>query len=68
LRSLARAEGDVTRKKFEQADQEYGKLLEASHRRIGVDFEIAEYYRDRGRPAHGAALPKPRRWTIRISA
>ncbi len=46
--ALARAEADVTRKKFEMADQEYGKLLEASHRRIGVDFEIAEYYRDRG--------------------
>ena len=50
--ALARAEGDVTRKKFEQADQEYGKLLEASHRRIGVDFEIAEYYRDRGDGQH----------------
>jgi tetratricopeptide (TPR) repeat protein len=45
---LARAEADVARKKFELADQEYGKLLEADHRRIGVDFEIAEYYRDRG--------------------
>jgi len=44
---LARAEADVTRKKFDLADQEYGKLLAAYHRRIGVDFEIAEYYRDR---------------------
>jgi tetratricopeptide (TPR) repeat protein len=50
--ALARAEADVTRKKFELADQEYGKLLEAYHRRIGVDFEIAEYYRDRGDGEH----------------
>jgi tetratricopeptide (TPR) repeat protein len=50
--ALARAEADVTRKKFELADQEYGKLLEAYHRRIGVDFEIAEYYRDRGDGGH----------------
>jgi tetratricopeptide (TPR) repeat protein len=50
--ALARAEADVTRKKFDLADQEYGKLLEAYHRRIGVDFEIAEYYRDRGDGQH----------------
>jgi len=46
--ALAHAEADVARKKFAAADEEYGKLLEAYHRRIGVDFEIAEYYRDRG--------------------
>jgi tetratricopeptide (TPR) repeat protein len=45
---LARAEADVTRKKFDLADQEYQKLLESHPRRIGVDMEIAEYYRDRG--------------------
>lgn len=50
--ALARAEADVTRKKFELADQEYRKLLEAYHSRIGVDFEIAEYYRDRGDGEH----------------
>lgn len=45
--ALARAEADVTRKKLDMADQEYAKLLAVYHRRIGVDFEIAEYYRDR---------------------
>ena len=49
---LARAEADVTRKKFDLADQEYGKLLSVFHRRIGVDYEIAEYYRDRGDGEH----------------
>jgi tetratricopeptide (TPR) repeat protein len=51
---LARAEADFTRKKFDLADQEYGKLLSAFHRRIGVDFEIAEYYRDREDGEHMA--------------
>jgi tetratricopeptide (TPR) repeat protein len=46
--SLARAEADVVHKKFDAADGEYAKLLAARPRRIGVDFEIAEYYRDRG--------------------
>jgi tetratricopeptide (TPR) repeat protein len=50
--ALARAEADVARKKFDLADEEYGKLLEAYHRRIGVDLEIAEYYRDRGDGKH----------------
>jgi tetratricopeptide (TPR) repeat protein len=45
---LARAEADVVHKKFEASDQDYGKLLAMPHRRIGVYFEIAEYYRDRG--------------------
>lgn len=44
---LAWAEADVARKKFDAADEAYRKLLESPHRRIGVYFEIAEYYRDR---------------------
>jgi len=46
--ALAQAELFVTRKKFDQADQEYQKVLEMKPGRIGVYFEIAEYYRDRG--------------------
>ncbi len=46
--ALARAEADVVRKKFDAADQEYAKLLASKPHRIGVDLEIAEYYRDRG--------------------
>lgn len=46
--ALARAQAAVVRKRFDMADEEYAKLLAAPHRRIGVYFEIAEYYRDRG--------------------
>lgn len=46
--ALARAEADAVRKKYGEADQEYRKLLEDNPKQIGVDFEIAEYYRDRG--------------------
>jgi len=49
---LARAEADITRKKFDLADEAYQKLLESHPRRIGVDMEIAEYYRDRGDGQH----------------
>lgn len=45
---LAQAELFVTRKKFDQADEEYQKILEMKPNRIGIYFEIAEYYRDRG--------------------
>ena len=45
---LARAEYFVTRKKFDQANAEYEKLLQTDIRRIGVHMEIAEFYRDRG--------------------
>ena len=45
---LAQAELFVTRKKFDQADQEYQKILQMTPNRIGIYFEIAEYYRDRG--------------------
>jgi tetratricopeptide (TPR) repeat protein len=45
---LARAEYFVTRKKLDQANAEYEKLLQTDIRRVGVHLEIAEYYRDRG--------------------
>ena len=45
---LARAEYFVTRKKFDQAAAEYEKISKTDVRRIGVDMEIAEFYRDRG--------------------
>jgi tetratricopeptide (TPR) repeat protein len=46
--SLAEGERFVTHKKFDQADQQYRKVLDMKPDRIGVYFEIAEYYRDRG--------------------
>ena len=49
--ALAHAQAEFVRRRLEAADGEYGKLLEAPHRRIGVYFEIAEYYRDRGNAA-----------------
>jgi superkiller protein 3 len=44
------AQGDLfaSRKKFDAADGEYRKVLDLKPDRIGVYFEIAEYYRDRG--------------------
>jgi tetratricopeptide (TPR) repeat protein len=45
---LARAEYFVTRKKLDQAAAEYEKILKTDVRRIGVQLEIAEFYRDRG--------------------
>ena len=50
--ALALAEAYATRKKFDLADQEYRKILESHSRRIGVDMEIAEYYRDQGDGQH----------------
>jgi tetratricopeptide (TPR) repeat protein len=50
--TLARAEYFVTRKKFDQASAEYEKILKTDVRRIGVQLEIAEFYRDRGDAAH----------------
>jgi tetratricopeptide (TPR) repeat protein len=44
--ALAQAEFFASRKKFEAASQEYRKILEMKPDRIGVYFEIAEYYRD----------------------
>jgi tetratricopeptide (TPR) repeat protein len=45
---LAQAEVLVSRKKFNEANQQYRKILDLKPKRIGVYFEIAEYYRDRG--------------------
>ena len=45
--ALAQAELFASRKKFDEADQEYRKVLDLKPDRIGVYFEIAEYYRDR---------------------
>jgi tetratricopeptide (TPR) repeat protein len=46
--ALAQAELFASRKKFDAADGEYRKVLDMKPARIGVYFEIAEYYRDRG--------------------
>jgi len=46
--ALAQAGLFASRKKFDEADQEYRKILDSKPDRIGVYFEIAEYYRDRG--------------------
>ncbi len=46
--ALAQAELFASRKKFDEANQEYRKALDLTPERIGVYFEIAEYYRDRG--------------------
>jgi tetratricopeptide (TPR) repeat protein len=46
--ALAQAELFASRKKFEAADEEYRKVLDMKPDRIGVYFEIAQYYRDRG--------------------
>ena len=45
---LAQAELLASRKKFDEANQQYRKVLDLQPDRIGVYFEIAEYYRDRG--------------------
>jgi tetratricopeptide (TPR) repeat protein len=47
---LAQAEYFTARKKFDQAGEQYQKLLDAGGQKAGVYFEIAEYYRDRGQP------------------
>src|SRR5690349_21423271 len=49
--TLAQAELFSSRKKFGEANQEYQKILDLKADRIGVYFEIAEYYRDRRDPA-----------------
>ena len=45
---LAQAELLASRKKFDEANQQYRKILNLKPDRIGVYFEIGEYYRDRG--------------------
>jgi len=47
---LARAEYFASRKKFDQAAEQYGRLLRSDRHKPGVYFEIAEYYRDRDDP------------------
>ncbi len=44
---LARGEFLNAKKRFAEADGVFGKLLESQTDRIGVYFEVAEYYRDR---------------------
>jgi len=46
--TLAQAGLFASRKKFDEADREYRKVLDSEPDRIRVYFEIAEYYRDRG--------------------
>jgi tetratricopeptide (TPR) repeat protein len=45
---LAQAEYFISRKKFDEASEEYQKVVAAHPQNIGVYFEIAEYYRDHG--------------------
>jgi tetratricopeptide (TPR) repeat protein len=45
---LARAEYYISRKKPDLAAAEYQRILKTDVRRIGVQMEIAEFYRDRG--------------------
>jgi tetratricopeptide (TPR) repeat protein len=52
--SLAQAGLFASRRKFDEADQEYRKILDSKPDRIGVYFEIAEYYRDRSDAAQMA--------------
>ncbi len=44
---LARAELFTTHKKFDQADEEYQKILRLPLHRVSVALEIAEFYRDK---------------------
>jgi tetratricopeptide (TPR) repeat protein len=50
---LARAEFYATKKRYDDADQLYQKILEAP-KRVGVCLEVADYYRDRGDGPHMA--------------
>jgi Tfp pilus assembly protein PilF len=49
---LALADLYAVRKKFEQASDEYQEILKSAANRIGVYFEAADYYRDRGEAEH----------------
>ena len=44
---LARGEFFVTKKRMGEADGVFAKILESNSDRIGVYFEVADYYRDR---------------------
>jgi tetratricopeptide (TPR) repeat protein len=51
---LARAEFFATKKRYDEADQLYQKILSAP-KTVGVCLEAADYYRDRGDAAHMSA-------------
>jgi tetratricopeptide (TPR) repeat protein len=54
---LARGEFFSTKKRFAEADAVFAKILETNTDRIGVYFEVAEYYRDRqNAPKMGEAI------------
>jgi tetratricopeptide (TPR) repeat protein len=50
--ALARAELFATHKRFDEANDQYQKVLRMPVRRAGVGLEVAEYYRDRGDAEH----------------
>jgi len=50
--ALALADLYAVRKKFDQAGEEYQKILDSSPNRIDAYLEAAEYYRDRGNAEH----------------
>jgi tetratricopeptide (TPR) repeat protein len=45
---LARGEFFATKKRMPEADAVFGKILESNSDRVGVYFELTDYYRDRG--------------------
>jgi tetratricopeptide (TPR) repeat protein len=49
---LALADSYAVHKKFDQASEEYQKILEAAPNRIDAYFEVANYYRDLGDSGH----------------
>lgn len=49
---LAQAELYAIRKKFDQASEEYEKVLSSTSNRINVYLEVADYYRDRRDSGH----------------
>jgi tetratricopeptide (TPR) repeat protein len=50
--TLALGELYAVRKKFDQANEEYQKVLTSASNRVGVYLEVADYYRDRGDSEH----------------
>ncbi len=44
---LARGEFFATKKRMSEADAVFGKILESHSDRVGVYFEVSDYYRDR---------------------
>jgi tetratricopeptide (TPR) repeat protein len=45
---LARGEFFATKKRMPEADAAFAKILELNSDRVGVYFEVSDYYRDRG--------------------